>query len=272
MATISTDLTMISPSLAITPTTTHSLASSSSSALSTAAVYNRLAHQEIYRATNQNDPTKIKNLRIVLISQKMRPEMIQKLKDWHDESFKKIIDIYSMKDGKDKTELLDKIELLDDCKTMANRAITLLRHNPTVIVKVAEDDKGNPQAVSITQCEKNACDIDCLVSSPFNIIGTIHKEGDFRGAGTALIEDAIFQSLAAQSIDINQPIPTELLMRAEVTLDSFNTRSDSFYKNARFTELLGKSGRGRGPMILTGNNVVDFLNKFGGRASSIDRH
>lgn len=133
-------------------------------------------------------------------------------------------------------------------------------------MSIVVDDKQIIQAVSFSSADprnKHACYVNAIVTAPHN-----HIEGHparVKGAGSALIEDAIQKSIKRQGLSIDTPLTFDMMKNTAVTLEQ--SASDKFYCNLFFEVDKRRSFFGNYRfLVLNQENLFRFLENYGGRA------
>jgi hypothetical protein len=135
-------------------------------------------------------------------------------------------------------------------------------------VSAVIDDRGIIQAFSFSKWDKknkNARNIELIMTAPHNFIAGHPKQ--VKGAGSALIEDAIGKSMQRQALSLTSAHSAKTMQKTAVTLEAAS--SEQFYLNLFFEIDKARKGHaGRKYLILKGDNLFRFLEEYGGRARS----
>lgn len=220
------------------------------------------ALQNMYRKRNQQDIFKLKPLQIVRIRTESQHDQLAKTLMIWDKIADQELDKLKGEVQKVKridSALCDRIALLSNYHFLIE--LTKTSEYASYLKTVVINEQSKIEAVSYSAPDAlspKAHHIHCLLSAPWN---QIEKQRSVKGAGSALIEHAALQSLKQQEIDPPDSLSHSLLKKAMVTLIPCGP-AYSFYIHLFFVhrdnEKIG--------MVLTGESMVKFFERFGGRA------
>ena len=221
------------------------------------SVFNRFFLQENYRARHQQEPLKLKPLRVVYIRTPRDRRFLLKILSLWD----KII-----------LKQLDRLKKTSAFETVSQKYFFWFLYSSHIGQALAEIESPSQKALIVN--EQNitegvsystpdpACSsaryIECMLTAPWN---HINEYRSVKGVGSALIELAAWQSLKQQNIHPDDELSVALLKKAIVTLNTTSI-SCSIYTHLFFVEVPNSDGN----MILSGENVLNFFERFGGRA------
>ena len=150
---------------------------------------------------------------------------------------------------------------------MSDQARRAMKDTQTLTLAMDKDNE--IQACCFSSPDSNnslAWTIDFLIAAPHNI-STKAAPPKYQGAATALIEDVVQRALARQKMtpkDLN----AKTSKKVAITLQAFGS-SKKFYKTTFFRHYRADVKiRGVNTRILTGDRLISFLQKYGGRAST----
>ena len=220
------------------------------------------ALQAKYRQKNQGDAFKSKPLRIVHIrTTQQHAQLTKTLKVWEQ-----LVEVehLRLKHIVEKTKYMD-VDLFEKTAIWGDyyTILGLIRTNENAccIKTVVINEQSIVEGVSYSKPDPSfpsAYHIFYLLTAPWNLI---KRQKSVTGACSALIEYVALQSLKQQGINPEDQLPSSLLKRAAVTLQTTGS-ARSFYTHLFFV----KQPDPHRYLILTGENVLKFFERFGGRA------
>jgi len=219
-------------------------------------IFNRFALHESYFLNNQHDPFKSKPLQIVYIRTQIQEEFLNKVLSFWDKIVDKKIAQTKNKRGRESNPVSQKhLFWLNYSSLIGLASSGALTHYQKIVV-VGQNSR--IEGVCYSQAHLAVRHIRCMLTAPWNHI----QEYKFvKGVGSAFIEHAALQSLKQQRIDPDAELMYCCLKRAIVQLNTIDT-SFSFYTHLFFVKRADEGTE----MILTGENIVKFFERFGGRA------
>jgi hypothetical protein len=238
-------------------------------------VYSHALLQEVYAENNKEDPLRSRPLRVIQMDSEEERANIEKILDtWCNISEKRsqiTEEKYLSCDPsakKIRQSLWSKLEFLNALSDLIGQYKKGRERFDSVSAVV--DNKDCFQAISMSSLDKkdeNAWHIDFLWTAPHNFEDNDPCPERVRGAGSALIEDALLKSIKRQKIS---PMSAEdkfnfaMTQKTAVTLEAVSG-SVPFYPNLFFRQ--DKSYGYSGYRVLKGkNDLISFLNEYGGRA------
>jgi hypothetical protein len=236
-------------------------------------VYDRFGLQKSYAEAHKKNPLKAKPLKIAYAATPEEREMISGvLKEWVKVSFYNgeiiFAEMAKAKEEEDYRRLEKEYDTFQAAVSIALQTSLELKGDCKIAYVV--DENHQIQAISLSKgdfLKPEAWHIAYLLTAPHNIRGKINKQGQVEGAATALIEEAIVQAIKRNGLK-PQSLPYESIIKVAVSVQAIFLSFD-FYKHVYFSFLGDRSGEPT--HILTGENLLLFLQKYGGRAYEADR-
>lgn len=166
-------------------------------------------------------------------------------------------------DKEDNTRDETESRFFSEYRSLISQALRELRKDS--LAAVIDADK-TIQAISFSYPDtlyENAWFVELVITAPHNFIKRHPLQ--VKGAGSALIEDAVLKSLKRQGLSLASPLRLEAMKKTAVTLQ-WAAGSSQFYRILFFMQ---DKPRDLQPhyLVLKGENLVRFLENYGGRAS-----
>jgi len=217
--------------------------------------------QANYRGRNRWDTLKLKPLRIIYIrTEYQNTQLTKTLALWDQMADRELRKLEKLADKRIDGALFDKIALWGNYHILIE--LTKTSEYASCLKTVVINEQSKIEGVSFSEADSlipSARHIYCLLSAPWN---QIKGQASVKGAGSALIEHAALQSLKQQEIDPPDRLSHSLLKEAMVILTPCGP-TRSFYTHLFFVQAESQETR----MVLSGENMVKFFNRFGGRAT-----
>jgi hypothetical protein len=232
-------------------------------------IYNPVMLKKAYAKCNELDPFKSKPLSVISMDSPAARKTLQiTLKAWSKtakEESRKYDALYTVCDNgtspEKRCELHFQWMFFDYLKSLIGNYIRKeLRMD---FVSAAIDTEGRIQAISLSYPdEKNAHAwyVEALLTAPHNSLQSTHPLR-VKGAGSALIEDAILKSIRRQGLNTKDTLAFEAMKNTAVVLHA--NSSLPFYLKLFFANDFSRKPSRK---ILKGENLFHFLKEYGGRA------
>lgn len=237
-------------------------------------IYDRTLLQIEHEKKSIGDDKQLKPLKIVnMNSVEERKKIADLLRAWSEISMEQCevnINQYSSKNAstEDRIRFNANITFYENLREvisdMFRKQISLLKN-----ISVVMDDEGVIQAISVSapdELNKKAWRLSHIITAPHNRIEG-HRSC-VKGAGSALIQDAIEKSIKRQGLNPGIPLTFAAMKNTAVTLHW--TSSQRFYHNLFFEQDMDRKNStfSKSELILKEDNMLfKFLENYGGRAT-----
>lgn len=238
-------------------------------------VYDRQALKKEYSDRNKGNPLKAKSLKVIYLNnEEQRKKLASTLKSWKEIAYDVCFDLKMelkkfQESSKEYQVLLKEHRVFSSTSSVADQALTALVRGDKKQFTAVVDDSGVIQGISVTtpdKDDKDALECSFLVVAPHNIHGKVNKQPQVEGVGSALIEDVVVQALNLHGLK-PKSLCSDKMKNVAVILQALKPENE-FYEHIFFVKYASPTALTN--YILTGNNLLKFLKKYGGRAAPSD--